>query len=408
MRLVRRWRNGIQDESLLIFFRGCFWICFAIVGYVYAGYPVLLWMGVLGRRRDDAVEASAEARFAAGGEMLPLVSVIVAAHNEEAGIAAKIRNVLASDYPRARVQILIGSDGSSDRTEEIVRKYVGDGVGLISFPQQMGKSAIQNGLVAAASGEILVFSDADCEFDFGALRMLVRHFADAEIGLVTAAPRYLNSGETEITRNESAYLGYESWIREEESRHGILAMASGSLFAMRRRLWRPLHRELGDDFELPLRVAQAGLRNLLERRAETVTRLSQVGVGAMFQLKVRIVSKDFRALRTYGALLNPFAYGATAVGLWSHKLLRWLVPYFLLGTMASSAFLSAPFYRLCFLLQVAFCAVALLGLLGRGRALGFPWSVPASFCIVHLAALLGVWKSLAGRGSGRWTPLRGQ
>jgi cellulose synthase/poly-beta-1,6-N-acetylglucosamine synthase-like glycosyltransferase len=398
---------------LLIIFRGCFWICFAIVGYVYAGYPLLLWMGLFGRRRNDAVREhaaaiSANGRFPSGGEMLPLVSVIVAAHNEEAAIAAKILNVLASDYPRERMEILIGSDGSSDRTEEIVRQYAGDGVGLISFPQQMGKSAMQNGLVAAASGEILVFSDADCEFDSGALWMMVRNFADAEVGLVTAAPRYLNSGESEITRNESAYLRYESWIREEESRRGTLAMASGSLFAMRRGLWRPLHRELGDDFELPLRVAQAGLRNVLERGAVTVTRLSQVGVGAMFQLKVRIISKDFRALRTYGALLNPFAYGATAVGLWSHKLLRWLVPYFLLGTLASSAFLSAPFYRLCFLLQVMFCAVALLGFLWRGRALGFPWSVPASFCIVNLAALLGVWKSLAGRGSGRWTPVRGQ
>jgi cellulose synthase/poly-beta-1,6-N-acetylglucosamine synthase-like glycosyltransferase len=382
----------------------CFWICFAIVAYVYAGYPLLLRLGVFGRRVDSRC-----ADFdAATSEALPLVSVIVAAHNEEAAIAAKIRNVLASDYPRERVEILIGSDGSSDRTEEIVRGREGEGVGLISFPQQMGKSAIQNGLVAAASGDILVFSDADCEFGPGALRTLVRNFADERVGLVTAAPRYLNSGETAITRNESAYLRYESWMREEESRRGILAMASGSLFAMRRGLWRPLNRELGDDFELPLRVAEAGMRNVLERGAVTVTRLSQVDVGAMFRLKVRIISKDFRALRAYGELLNPFTYGATAVGLWSHKLLRWLVPYFLLGMLAGSAFLPGPFYRVFFLLQAGFCGVALLGFLWRGRALGFPWSVPASFCIVNLAALLGVWKSLVGRGSGRWTPVRGQ
>ncbi len=365
-------------------------------------------------RRDSAgpdiatAVPAVAARTETANNMLPMVSVIVAAHNEEAAIAAKIRNVLASDYPRERLELLIGSDGSSDRTEEIVRGHVSEGVGLISFPQQMGKSSIQNGLVAAASGEILVFSDADCEFDAAALRMLVRNFAGEEVGLVTAAPRYLNAAETAIARNESAYLRYESWIREEESRRGILAMASGSLFAMRRRLWRPLHRELGDDFELPLRVAQAGLRNVLERGAVTVTRLSQVDAAAMFRLKVRIVSKDFRALREYGALLNPFKYGATAVGLWSHKLLRWLVPYFLLEMLVSSAFLATPFYRAIFLLQVAFCAAASLGFLWRGRALGFPWSVPASFCIVNLAAMLGVWKSLAGRSSGRWTPVRGQ
>jgi cellulose synthase/poly-beta-1,6-N-acetylglucosamine synthase-like glycosyltransferase len=395
------------------FFQACFWFCFAIVAYVYAGYPLLLWMGVFGQavvlERDDFAERSAGADGSAGaGEMLPLVSVIVAAHNEEAAIAAKIRNVLASDYPRERLELLIGSDGSSDRTEEIVRGHQGEGVGLISFPQQMGKSAIQNGLVAAASGEILVFSDADCEIDAGALRILMRNFADARVGLVTAAPRYLNSGETAITRNESAYLRYESWIRDEESRRGILAMASGSLFALRRRLWRPLHRELGDDFELPLRVAQAGLLNVLEPGAVTVTRLSQVDVAAMFRLKVRIISKDFRALRAYAALLNPFVHGATAVGLWSHKLLRWLAPYFLLGMLVCSGILSGPFYRVLFFLQLAFCGVALLGFLWRGREPGFPWSVPASFCIVNLAALLGVWLSLTGRSTGRWTPVREQ
>jgi cellulose synthase/poly-beta-1,6-N-acetylglucosamine synthase-like glycosyltransferase len=399
MRQPLRWRNDIWDENLLI----CFWVCFAIVGYVYAGYPLLLWMGVFGRRTDVRREV-----VTAAGEMLPMVSVIVAAHNEEAAIAAKIRNVLASDYPRERLELLIGSDGSSDRTEEIVRGHEGEGVGLISFPQQMGKSAIQNELVAAASGEILVFSDADCEFDAGAVRTLLRNFADEEVGLVTAAPLYLNAGETTITRNESAYLRYESWIREQESRRGMLAMASGSLFAMRRKLWRPLHRELGDDFELPLRVAEAGLRNVLERGAVTVTRLSQVDAAAMFRLKVRIISKDFRALRMYGALLNPFKYGAMAVGLWSHKLLRWLVPNFLLGMLVSSAFLAGPFYRTTYLLQVAFCAAALLGFLWRERALGFPWSVPASFCLVNVAALVGTWMSLVGRSSGRWTPVRGQ
>ena len=381
----------------------CFWVCVAIVWYVYAGYPLLLWMGAFGRRGVARQE-----NVVVAGEMPSMVSVIVAAHNEEAAIAAKIRNVLASDYPRERIELLIGSDGSSDRTEEIVRGHVGDGVGSISFPQHMGKSAIQNALVAAASGEILVFSDADCEFDAAALRMLVQNFADTEVGLVTAAPRYLNAGETTITRNESAYLRYESWIREEESRRGMLAMASGSLFAMRRRLWRPLHRELGDDFELPLRMVEAGLRNVLERGAVTVTRLSQVDAAAMFRLKVRIVSKDFRALREYRALLNPFVYGATAVGLWSHKLLRWLVPYFLLGMVVSSALLAGPFYRAIFLLQVGFCAAALLGFTWRGRVLGFPWTVPASFCIVNVAAFVGVWKSLAGRTSGRWTPVRGQ
>ncbi len=382
-----------------------FWACFAVVSYVYVGYPLLLWLDVFGRatRRRDA---QFDRRFIGAPAELPLVSIIVAAHNEEAAIEAKILNLLASDYPRERVEILIGSDGSSDRTEEIVRRHQHDGVGLISFPKQQGKSAMQNGLVAAASGEFLVFTDADCISDSSALRLLVENFADPQVGLVTGAPRYLNADETSITKNESAYLDYESWIRNEESRRGLLAMASGSLFAMRRSLWRPLNRDFGDDFELPLRTALAGMRSVLEARAVTITRLSQNSPATMFGLKSRIVSKDFKALMAYRAILNPLSHGAIALGLWSHKLLRWLAPYFLLGIFFSSAFLHSPFYRGLFLLQVAFCIFAVLGFLVRGRALGFPWSVPTSFCIVNLAALVGVWVSLTGRASGRWTPVR--
>src|SRR5579863_2585935 len=152
-----------------------FWACFSILAGVYFGYPMALAAGLLGRRKRHSC-----------GDLYPLVSVIIAAHNEEACIEAKIKNVLASDYPREKIEILIGSDGSSDRTEEIVRRYERDGVGLISFPQQHGKSAIQNGLVAVSNGSVLVFTDADCFVSRGTLRRVISHFAGAKVGLVTA------------------------------------------------------------------------------------------------------------------------------------------------------------------------------------------------------------------------------
>ncbi len=161
----------------------------------------------------------------------------------------------------------------------------------------------------------------------------MEHFADARVGLVTARPRYLNGRETSITENESQYLRYETWLREQESERGILAMASGSLFAMRRSLWRPLDRALGDDFVLPLRVARAGLLNRLDTRVSALTRLSQNRVGSMLRMKARIISKDLRALLVHRELLDPLRHGALAISLWSHKLLRWLVPYFLLALL---------------------------------------------------------------------------
>jgi len=158
-----------------------FWFSAAVVIYVYFGYPLFLKLRFLGGSKPWH-----------RGHAQPLISVIVAAHNEESVIESKIKNLLSSGYPRERVEVLIGSDGSSDSTEDIVRQFVADGVGLISFPQHQGKSAIQNGLVAKASGAILVFTDADCIVPVYALSCLVENFADERIGLVTGIPRYQN------------------------------------------------------------------------------------------------------------------------------------------------------------------------------------------------------------------------
>jgi len=373
-----------------------FCACFGVVAYVYFGYPLLLRAGAFGRRQSFDC-----------GNATPLVSVIVAAHNEASVIEAKVRNLVASDYPRDRVEILIGSDGSSDCTEEIVREFAREGVGLLSFPQQQGKSAMQNALVAASSGELLFFTDADCLLPPFALRSLAGQFADPRVGLVTASPRYRNAGETSVSENESLYLRYETWLRRQESERGLLAMASGSLFALRRSLWRPLDPSLGDDFALPLQVARAGFRNRLDPRVSVVTRLAQHQPISMLRMKIRVVSKDLRALLRHRELLNPLRHGALAASLWSHKLLRWLVPYFLVALFAGNFFLlGRPSFRALFVLQAGFYALALAGLARPGGRNRFPWTVPASFCIVNFAALVGTLHCLSGRTSGLWTPER--
>ena len=373
-----------------------FYISLAAIAYVYFGYPLALRSDLFGRIRAFRRATSH-----------PTVSIIVPAHNEEAGIEAKLHNLLALDYPRDRVEILIGSDGSSDRTEEIVGRFTREGVGLISFAKQLGKSTMQNGLVAFATGEILLFTDADCLLPRDALSLLIENFADLRVGLATARPQYVNESETSITENESLYLRYETWLREEESARGILAMASGSCFAMRRALWRPLGRAEGDDFVLPLRVAEAGQINRFDSRVVALTRLSHDNPSAMLRLKSRIISKDFGALLARPAMLNPFRHGALAISLWSHKLLRWLVPYFLFALFAASLSLrSHPLVRVSLLLQVALYTLATAGFTRRSGYAGFLFTIPRSFCLVNFAALLGTLRCVAGRASGRWTPDR--
>ncbi len=375
-----------------------FYVSLAAIFYVYLGYPLLLRLGLFG----------APKRFLRAA-IRPSISVIVAAHNEEASIEDKLRNLLALDYPRELVEILVGSDGSSDRTEEIVAAFRHDGVGLISFPKQQGKSAMQNGLVAAASGELLVFTDADCLISRDSLRLLVEHFADPRVGLVTAKASFTNRRETSVTENESLYLRYDTWLRARESDCGILAMASGSLFAMRHSLWRPLPHALGDDFVLPLVVARAGRINRLEPRAFVATPLTQSRAGSMLRMKSRIVNKDFRALLTHRAVLNPLRHGGLALGLWSHKLIRWFVPYFLLILLAASVALRhALLPRAVLILQMAFYALAAAGC-GRSQqrsTAAVVLTVPMSFCLVNLAALIGTARCLRGKTSGRWTPHR--
>lgn len=389
-----------------------FWTCAAVVLYVYLGYPLLLRLGWLGHRRPlPRGKPEQNTMRGASGEAAPLVSIIVAAHNEEFAIEAKIASLLAADYPRERVEILIGSDGSSDRTEDLVRRFANDGVGLISFPQQQGKSAMQNGLVAASCGSILVFTDADCISPPDALPLLLENLGDPGVGLVTARPRYQNANETAITENESIYLAYESWLREQESVRGILAIASGSLFAIRRELWAPLEAGLGDDLVLPLRVAAAGFQNVLDVRVSVVTRLTQSDPRSMLRLKTRIISKDFRGLCAHATLLNPFRHGALAIALWSHKMLRWLMPYFLITLFVANCFLlDRPTFRVTLAAQSAFYALALVGFLlqefPKSRSLRGLWSVPLSFCIVNLAALLGTLKGVAGGSTGQWKPVR--
>jgi len=331
----------------------------------------------------------------------------VPAHNEESQIGAKIRNLLASDYPRHLVEILIGNDGSSDHTKDIAREFAPEGVHLVSSSKRIGKSAIQNLLAAAASGEMLVFTDADCLYDPGAFSRLVENFADPRVGLVTGHPRYANENGTAITANEGVYLRYETWLRRQESERGILAMASGSLFAMRRSLWEPLGPRLGDDFVLPLRVARAGMVSVLDDRVSPVTRLTADRPASMLRMKARIISKDLHGLLAHAALLNPLRYGSLGLALWSHKLLRWLVPYFLVALLGTNLFwLHAPVFRAFLALQVAFYGLALLALALGGRKERLPFSPLASFCLVNFAALLGTVRTFRGKTQSKWTPER--
>ena len=374
-----------------------FWICLVLVLFVYLGYPLLLISGLLGLRRSIRKRP-----------ITPVVSVIVPAHNEEKSIRSKILNLLEQDYPQEKIEILVGSDGSRDRTVEIVSEFTEPRLQLISSPAQQGKSAIQNRLVDAAQGDVLVFTDADCMLPRNALRVLIEPLADTQVGLVTNCASMVNENQTAVAESEGLYWRYERWLRSQESERGFLAMASGSLFAIRRELWRRLDPDVGDDFVLPLRVARAGFRNILETRVSAATQLSQDQPHSMFRMKARIISKDLRGLLRNPACLNPLSTGRVAVGLWSHKLLRWGIPYFLIGLLISSIFLAAhsAYYRYFLVAQLLFYSVSGLALLRNEKRWRFPISAAASFCLVNAASLFGTLHCLTWQPAGQWKTVR--
>ena len=378
---------------MLVIATAAAFVCMLAIVYVYAGYPLLLACGFLGRRKP--VHRSTT---------YPVVSVIIPAHNEQDVIAEKIENIRALAYPQERIEILVGSDGSTDRTAEIVRQHAG--VTLYESTGQSGKSLIQNELVKRSSGEILLFTDADCFASPDALSRLVKNFADRRVGLVTARPTYFNNDENEVTQNEGIYLRYEKWLQRQESERGLLAMASGSFFAMRRTIWQPLASNVGDDFVLPLHVALHGHRVVMEAGATVRTDLTQNRLNSILAMRRRIISKDLLGLMRNAAVLNPLRTGPLAIALWSHKLLRWLVPYFLLGAFISNLFLlGSGFFFVLLALQLAFYGMAALGVVAPQRVRS-RWSIPASFCVVNFAALLATIQCLSGRTSGQWKPAR--
>ncbi|MCJ7790947.1 MAG: glycosyltransferase family 2 protein [Dehalococcoidia bacterium] len=368
-----------------------------VVAYVYVGYPLLL--AVL-----SIVKRPAHIRQA---EITPAVSLIIAAYNEEKVIAQKIENTLALDYPRENLEIIVVSDGSTDNTNGIVRRYEDQGVKLIALEKNRGKSAAENAGMAVATGEIVVFSDATGIYSHDALRNLVRPFADAEVGCVTGLVEYGNVGTTAASDGEGVYWRYEVFLRLLESSVGNLAMASGSILACRRSLAQSLDEAVGEDFVTPMNAGMQGFRTLFAPRAVSHELIAETD-QSLLKTKVRIINKDLLGLFLCRSILNPFRYPLYAWGLISHKLLRWLVPYFLIALFVVNVLLlDHPLFQIIMALQIVFYVIALVGYLCQRkgkppRILGLPFS----FCLVNLAALVGVARFAMGKKAGRWVPVR--
>ena len=304
--------------------RVLFWVCLLGAMYSYFLYPLLLCLFPK-RVRSPAGSGT--------GNELPLMSFIITAHNEESLIEEKLKNTLALDYPIERLEVLVASDASTDDTDDIVRSYKTKGVRLVRADKHFGKEYAQSLAVKAANGEILVFSDAATEVPQDALRNLANAFSDPSVGAVSSVDRFVTDSGRIV--GEGLYVRYEMWLRGLESRLAGLIGLSGSFFAARKSVCENWDIVSPSDFNTALNCARKGF--------VAISSPAVVGIykdikdeRREYKRKVRTVVRGMTAIARQPSVLNPFHFGFFAFEVWSHKLMRWAVPWFLVGLLMAS------------------------------------------------------------------------
>ena len=372
-----------------------FWGAVLWVLYAYLLYPLILLLMSAGKRtvRHGAPET------------WPQVSLVIAAHNEEAVLGEKLENSLALDYPPDLIQIIVASDGSTDATEAIAASYADRGVVLHQVKERGGKTQAQNEAVRLARGEFIVFSDANSMYDVQALKRIIEPFADPTIGCVCGELRYVNPDGGAAGKGEGVYWRYEQFLKRRESVLSSTLGANGAIYALRRDLFAELDADIISDFIMPIRVWRRGFRVVYEPDAIAEER-SGGTFADEFHRRTRIIARSLRGLWSERGVLNPLAHGWFAVQMISHKLMRWMVPLAMIAAFVSNALLwdVAP-YGLFFSVQIVLYGLAFLGnLLPAQLGRIFLFYVPAHFVAINAGALLGLLRVLSGRSYRIWQP----
>jgi cellulose synthase/poly-beta-1,6-N-acetylglucosamine synthase-like glycosyltransferase len=363
-----------------------FLVSATVVLYTWIAYPFLLRLLRLFRRRT--IRPS-------GQNYAPFVTIIVPVHNEQQKIAVKLGDCLELFYPQDRLEIIVASDASTDGTEEIVRRFVArdSRIQWLQSGNRVGKSGVQNLAAARAQGDILFFTDANTAMTPGVLRTMIDDLSDPEVGLVTATVHFGHPQDA-VEKGQGFYWRYELFLRATESDLGILATGSGQALAVRRELFRPLPACYGDDCIMPLDVRLQGYRVIQDRNA-TVFDAMPHSIQGELRTRIRMTARNWTGTLARPEILNPLRFPLTALGLISHKLLRWLTPFFLTVVFLSNSWLALDRHAvILWWLQVAFYVSAFVGWeLTRKQRRAWVFGYPFSFCLANVGFFLGMVKA---------------
>jgi poly-beta-1,6-N-acetyl-D-glucosamine synthase len=376
-----------------------FWISLFVIGYTYIGYGVVLWCILKIKKKNQSPTLQADRE-------LPAITHIVAAYNEEAYIEAKIKNSLALDYPADKVTLLVVTDGSTDRTQEIVQRY--PSVKNFHEAKRMGKIHAVNRVMKLVQTPLVIFSDANTTLNHEVYKKIVRHYQHEDVGGVAGEKRIATqSSDNASGSGEGLYWRYESLLKKMDSEVYSIVGAAGELFSIRTNLFEePPADTLIEDFYLSLKIAAKGFRFAYEPEAYA-TETASVNVKEEWKRKVRITAGGFQAMARLLDILNPFRYGLLSFQYFSHRVLRWtLAPLALLLLLVSNILLSINYpipYLIFLALQILFYFIALLGYFLKDKKIkvkGF--FVPYYFLVMNLAVYAGLVKYLRGKQSVVW------
>lgn len=375
-----------------------FWAGAGVLAYVYLGYPVLVYL--YSRLFPKSVRLA---------EIEPRVTVLITAFNEEAAIREKLENTLKIEYPQGKLEIIVASDGSTDRTDEIVREFAGRGVKLFRQEGRVGKTATQNSAVAAATGEIILFSDATTTYRGDVFQAVLPYFADAQIGCVAGRLVYVDDSGSNVGRGAASYWNYETFLKSAEARACSLIGASGCLYAVRKSAYEPMYPEACSDFLICTNIYRKGLRSVFAPEAVCFEDTNH-RAGEEFRMRIRVISQTFTDLWRNRDMLNPLKSGFFAIELISHKVLRYAVPALLVAIFAANVVLAAAsqfFYGLL-LVQAGFYALALAGWAFERAGIRLSLlAMPLYFVLANLASAAAFYQFLRGEKYVRWQPIRG-
>ncbi|PWK53706.1 glycosyltransferase family 2 protein [Pleionea mediterranea] len=373
-----------------------FWCVMVGVTYSYFLYPLFLKLLPKARRITTVTPASVDSD-------LPSLSFIITAYNEQTGIADKLENTLLANYPEQQLEIIVASDGSTDNTNSIVEKYSSKGVKLVNVAEQKGKENAQKAAIGSAKGEVIVFSDVSTRIEPTGLLIIASAFQDKSIGALSSEDRFITKhGEV---AGEGAYVKYEMWLRKQESQVKSLVGLSGSFFAARKQICNNWDISVPSDFNTALSCVEQGMA------AVTVPNLlgfypNISDESKEYQRKLRTVLRGMAALAVKRQVLNPFRFGVFSFLVISHKLMRWLVPVFLLLLIPLNMALleQSVIYEIILMGQAVFYFIALTGWLSKSLRQNTVVKIIYFFTQVNLAIFHATIMFVRGKRITRWKP----